>query len=189
MLPSEGRQDAKPLNLYTMANHCNNSIYFYGKDLGKIKEMIADAIRANDELREGWLPESTKSDPSLSHYLFDVCISSIIEGEELAVDCWTKWSPPLEELVIICKEANVSCLCLYDELGSSLFGQFEYDVQEDVQKDIFLDEADFDRVQYDEESDLYAFNGEVEDSDFTCYMKMLDEKINSFNYPPKIYTA
>jgi len=164
-----------------MANTCNNSIYFYGKDLSKIKEIIADAIRTNDKLQQGWLPEFAKPEHCLARYFFDVCINHVTEGEELAVSCWTKWAPPLEELVAICKEANVSCLCLYDELGFLIYGQFQYDVSTDTQKDISLTDEDFDRVQEDKESDVYIFDGEVVESCYTAYAEILDQKLEKEN--------
>ena len=95
-----------------MANHCYNGISFYGKDLTKIKEMIADAIVVNET--QGWLPESIDvSKLDYSHYLFDIEISDDSKSN-LSINCWTKWSPPIEELEYICREAKVSCTCWYE---------------------------------------------------------------------------
>jgi hypothetical protein len=163
-----------------MANHCYNSITFHGKDLSKIKEMIAEAIEVNET--EGWLPKSIDvSKMSYVHYLFDVEIMSE-EQDEIQIQCWTKWSPPILELEHIGKEAGVSITCWYDESGMCIYGQSYYDVESDSTIDIRLDDADTDRVQYDEENDRYLFDGEPVESDTEAYLTMLDNKLNNKDF-------
>lgn len=157
-----------------MANHCYNWITFKGNDVSKIKEMMLEAIEVNKE--QGWLPKEVEG--GFSRYLFDVYINDDCP-DFLSVQCWTKWSPPLDELVIICKLAGVSCVCNYEECGMMIYGEFEYLVDEDISVDTYLDEKDFDRVVYDEENDVYLFDGKVVDSDTTAYQEMLDEKLFS----------
>jgi hypothetical protein len=158
-----------------MANHCSNSITFHGKDLIKIKEMIAEAIEVNET--EGWLPKSIDvSKMSYVHYLFDVMITSEQE-DEIQIQCWTKWAPPILELEQIGREAGVSCTCWYDEPGMAIYGQSEYDFETNHTTDIYLDDADTDRVQYDEENDQYLFDGKPVESDTIAYLTMLDEKL------------
>jgi hypothetical protein len=163
-----------------MANHCINGISFYGKDLTKIKEMIADAIVVNET--QGWLPESIDvSKLDYSHYLFDIEISDDSKSN-LSINCWTKWSPPIEELEYICREAKVSCTCWYEESGMGLYGQSEYCFETDKTTDVYLEDKDMDRVTYDEENDVYLWDGDVCDSESEAYQEMLDEKLklNSF---------
>ncbi len=168
-----------------MANHCSNSITFHGKDLGKIKQMIAEAIEVNET--EGWLPESLDKDKldylflDYVHYLFDVQIISEAE-DEIQIQCWTKWAPPIHELEIIGREAGVSITCWYDEPGMAIYGQSFYDVESDSTIDIRLDDADTDRVQYDEENDQYLFDGESVESDSEAYQTMLDNKLNNKDF-------
>jgi hypothetical protein len=163
-----------------MANHCYNSIIFHGKDLGKIKEMIAEAIETNKT--EGWLPESLdKSKLDYVHYLFDVEISTEEEGE-IQIQCWTKWAPPILELEQIGREAGVSITCWYDESGMCIYGQSEYNFETNQTTDIYLDDSDTDRVQYDEENDRYLFDGEPIESDYEAYLTMLDNKLNNKDF-------
>jgi hypothetical protein len=160
-----------------MANHCYNSITFHGKDLGKIKEMIAEAIETNDTKHEGWLPETLDKDKlDYVHYLFDVEIVWEVE-DEIQISCWTKWAPPMFELEHIGKESGVSCTCYYEELGMGLFGKSFYDVESNYTTDIFLDDEEINRVQYDEENDCYILDGEVIESDSEAYHLMLEEKL------------
>jgi hypothetical protein len=160
-----------------MANHCSNSITFHGKDLGKIKEMIAEAIEVNDTKHEGWLPETLDKDKlDYVHYLFDVEITSDQE-DEIRILCWTKWAPPILELEQIGREAGVSITCWYDEPGMAIYGQSEYDFETNHTTDIYLDDSEINRVQYDEENDCYLFDGEPIESDYEAYLTMLDEKL------------
>jgi hypothetical protein len=163
-----------------MANHCYNSILFCGKDLGKIKEMIAEAIEVNKT--EGWLPESLDKDKlDYVHYLFDVEISTE-EENWIQIQCWTKWAPPILELEQIGREAGVSITCWYEESGMCIYGQSEYNFETNYTTDIYLDDADTDRVQYDEENDQYLFDGEPVESDSEAYQTMLDEKLNNKDF-------
>jgi hypothetical protein len=163
-----------------MANHCSNSITFHGKDLGKIKQMIAEAIEVNET--EGWLPETLdKNKLDYVHYLFDVMIISEAE-DEIQIQCWTKWSPPILELEHIGKEAGVSITCWYDEPGMEIYGQSFYDVKSESTTDIYLDDADTDRVQYDDDNDCYLWDGEPVECYTEAYQTMLDEKLNNKSF-------
>ena len=158
-----------------MANHCYNSILFCGKDLGKIKEMIAEAIEVNKT--EGWLPETLDKDKlDYVHYLFDVEITMDSE-DAIQIQCWTKWAPPILELEQIGREAGVSCTCWYEESGMGIYGQSEYNFETNYTTDIYLDDSEINRVQYDEENDCYLFDGEPVESDSEAYQSMLDEKL------------
>ena len=163
-----------------MANCCYNGISFYGKDLTKIKEMIADAIVVNET--KGWLPESIDvSKLDYSHYLFDIEISDNTI-DNLSLNCWTKWSPPIQELEYICREAKVSCTCWYEESGMGIYGQSEYCFETDYTTDVCLDDKDLDRVTYDEMKDCYLLDGEVIESDSEAYQEMLDDKLNNKSF-------
>ena len=163
-----------------MANHCYNGISFYGKDLTKIKEMIADAIVVNET--QGWLPESIDvSKLSYAHYLFDIEINGETK-DSISLNCWTKWSPPIEELEFICREAQVSCTCWYEESGMAIYGQSEYCLETNYTSDVYLDDEETNRVTYDEDKDQYFLDGEPIESDTIAYQEMLDEKLNSNSF-------
>ena len=160
-----------------MANHCYCGISFEGKDLTKIKSMIAEAIEVNKT--EGWLPKSIDVNKlNYPHYMFDIEINGETE-DSISFACWTKWSPPIEELEYICKEANVSATCWYEETGMGIYGQSFFDINTGLTKDTFLSDEQVNRVQYDEEKDCYLFDGKEIESDMEAYEKMLDELLKT----------
>jgi hypothetical protein len=166
-----------------MANHCFNGISFYGKDLTKIKEMIADAIVVNET--QGWLPTSIDvSKLNYPHYMFDIEINGETE-DSISFACWTKWGPPIEELEYICKEANVSATCWYEESGMGIYGQAKYDLETDYTTDVRLTDEEVNRVQYDEKKDVYLLDGKPIESDSEAYEKMLDQKIDALKSEAK----
>lgn len=162
-----------------MANHCSCSINFYGNDMSKIKSMIAEAIEVNKT--EGWLPESIDMNKlDYVHYIFDVDVTDECE-KNISINCWTKWAPPILELEQICKEADVSCTCWYDEPGMGIYGQSEFDIKTGYTSDISLDDEDLARVRYDDELDQFFFDGESVDSDIIAYQEILDDKLFKSN--------
>jgi hypothetical protein len=164
-----------------MANHCYNGIVFHGKDLTKIKSMLAEAVEVNKT--EGWLPKSIDvSKMSYVHHLFDVDIVDDEGEDKVFINCWTKWSPPLDELEHICREAQVSCSCSYDESGMELYGESEYNLETDCTTNVYLTDEEVNRVQYDEENDCYLWDGNFVESDSDAYQEMLDEKLNNKDF-------
>lgn len=164
-----------------MANHCYNGISFYGKDLTKIKSMLAEAVEVN-KTYVGWLPKSIDvSKLDYAHYLFDIEINGETK-DSISIACWTKWSPPIEELEYICREAKVNCTCWYEESGMELYGEANYNLETDCTTDVRLTDEEVNRVQYDEENDVYLWDGKPIESDSEAYQEMLDEKLklNSF---------
>lgn len=164
-----------------MANHCYNGIVFHGKDLTKIKSMLDEAVEVNKT--EGWLPKTIDiSKLSYVHYLFDVDIVYYEGEDKIFINCWTKWSPPLDELEHICREAQVSCYCSYDECGMGLYGEAKYDLETDYTTDVSLTDEEVNRVQYDEENDVYLLDGKPIESDSEAYQEMLDDKLNNKSF-------
>jgi len=160
-----------------MANHCFNGISFYGKNLTKIKKLIREAIEVN--INHGWLPDFIDANKlRYAHYLFDVEIISESK-ESIGINCWTKWSPPIEELELLCRQLKVNCTCSYEESGMGIYGQSEYNFETDTTTDVYLDDDDTNRVQYDEENDCYLWDGKIVDSDIVAYQEMLDDKLTT----------
>ena len=165
-----------------MANHCYNGISFYGKDLTKIKSMLAEAVEENTVNGLGWLPDSViNAELDYVHYLFDVDVYEESE-DRISINCWTKWSPPLNELEYICREAKVNCTCWYEESGMELYGEANYNLETDCTTDVRLTDEEVNRVQYDEENDVYLWDGKPIESDSEAYQEMLDEKLNNKSF-------
>lgn len=157
-----------------MANNCNNTITFSGEDLSPIRNLIQE-IQEAEENNVGWLPEGYKGD--YDHYLFDTYIMD--NDTEIIIECWTKWSPPIDEMVYLCKQANVNVSIHYDEMGMGLYGLCYYNSSKDEFEDTCLDDNDTNRIQYDEENDIYTLDGNPieSESDYEEYENMLIEKL------------
>jgi hypothetical protein len=156
-----------------MANICNNTITFSGEDLSLIRNLF-DEIKKENTDGYGWLPEGYKGE--YGHYLFDVDITD--HDDEIIVDCWTKWAPPIEEMIYLCKNTNIHVNINYDEMGMGLYGQCYYDSKTNEFKDVCLDDDDINRIQYDEDNDIYTLDGNPVESDYEEYYNMLTEKLN-----------
>jgi len=155
-----------------MANNCWNTITFSGNDLTAIKQIIKETTNMN----EGYLPSFVDiSNLSYPKYLFDIYV--VYDDDSIIrITCWTKWSPPTEELIQICRHLKINCSCLYEELGMGIFGRMEYDCTTDTDNDIYLTEEEISSVKYDHDTGLYSYDGELYESDTEIYSEMLESK-------------
>lgn len=160
-----------------MANICTNTITFSGEDLSPIRNLIQE-IQEAEENNVGWLPEGYKGD--YYHYLFDVDITDY--DEEIVINCWTKWSPPIDEMMYLCKQTNVNVNIHYEEMGMGLYGVCGYNSSKDEFEDVCLDDDDINRIQYDEENNTFTLDGEPIQSDFEEYENMLIDKLKQLNF-------
>jgi hypothetical protein len=156
-----------------MANICCNTITFSGDDLSPIRNLI-DEIKEENDGGYGWLPDGLNS-PN-AHCLFDVDVYD--NGHEVRFDCWSKWSPPTEEILHMVKGTKISFSLLYDEMGMGMYGITYYDSTTETLNDTSLNDDDFERVTYDEESDEYLLDGEYIESQSEGYYDILMEKVN-----------
>lgn len=146
-----------------MANWCSNHLLAMGGNVNALHELLDSARLYTLEKHEGWTRHG-------DNWLFDFHR----DGEQWNFE--TKWSPPLDEMVDICRELGVSIQMDYVEISSYVYGRLYYDHVEDVVRDIYLDDSDFDRVEYDEDNDIYKFEGKVYDSEYEPLEMMLDAK-------------
>jgi len=160
-----------------MANICTNTITFSGEDLSPIRNLIQE-IQEAEENNVGWLPEGYKGD--YYHYLFDVDITD--NDDEIVIGCWTKWSPPIEEMMYLCKNTDIHVNIHYEEMGMGLYGKFYYDPKTNEFEDVCLDDEDINRIQYDEENDIYTLDGNPIESDYEEYENMLNKKLKQLTF-------
>ena len=158
-----------------MANNCNNIIIVSGDDTVRINDMFHRAMEYNNEYGYGWLPEDDDIEAlDYQHYLFDV------ERQDKDVwRCWTKWSPPIDELCIISRSyPNVTFHMEWDEPGFSLYGKCV--ITNGVLTSLVeLSKEELEQVQYDEEEDHYVWtrpDGTVET--FECDSEIYDMMLN-----------
>jgi hypothetical protein len=160
-----------------MANICTNTITFSGEDLSPIRNLIKE-IQQEQDNGNAWLPEGYKGD--YYHWLFDIDITDY--DEEIVISCWTKWSPPIEEMMYLCKQTNVNVNIHYEELGMGLYGVCYYDSKNDEFEDICLDDDEINRIQYDEDNDIYTLDGNPIESDYEEYENMLNKKLKQLTF-------
>jgi len=156
-----------------MANHCTNTITFSGEDLSPIRNLI-DEIKQENTDGYGWLPDGFNS--KNEHALFDVEVDD--NDNEIILNCWSKWSPPIEEIIYMVKGTNINFVLLYEEIGTGLYGVTYYDSTTGTLNDTLLDDDDINRVTYNEETDEYLFDGEYTESQFESYFDILMEKVD-----------
>lgn len=160
-----------------MANICTNTITFSGEDLSPIRNLF-DEIKQENTDGYGWLPKGY--DGGYSHYLFDVDVTDHVD--EIIIDCWTKWAPPIEEMMYLCKNTDIHVNIHYEEMGMGLYGKFYYDSKTNEFEDVCLDDDDINRIQYDEENDIYTLDGNPIESDYEEYENMLIEKLKQLTF-------
>lgn len=160
-----------------MANNCNNIIIVSGDDTTKINDMFHRAMEYNNEYGYGWLPEDDDIEAlDYQHYLFDV------ERQDKDVwRCWTKWSPPVDEFLVISRSyPSVTFHMEWEEPGFSLYGRCS--IADGVLVSLVeLTDEELEQVQYDEDNDHYVWtrpDGTVEtfECDSEIYDMMLDGK-------------
>lgn len=162
-----------------MANNCFDWIQVYGSDLTEAQELIREAIRRNNE-GYGWLPEGFEQRDGYIHYLFDLD-DIVMDDGGISFQCWTKWSPPIEELKGLSKLCKgTEWRCHYEESGMQLYGRLVIEDGE-VVSHIFIDNNDMKRIEQDAEFNVY-FDGEMVDSESVAIEEMLDEKEMELRY-------
>ena len=126
-----------------MANWCSNSATFRGGDITSLHRSLMEGISVNDN-GMGWLPVGCTGD----RYLFSIVIGYIDE-DSCFIFIESKWCPPLKELQYMADLFGCSMECVYEELGSDIYGRCVYDGKSLMCAD--LDEGDF----VDDGSDSY----------------------------------
>lgn len=166
-----------------MANNCMNWISVSGADISVVKEFMNQATDRNKE-GYGWLPEDIVGkmieENKYVHYLFDVNVSGVSDNF-MYIDCWTKWSPPIEELLLISSMTQgVRYEMSWEESGMQLYGRCVI-LDGVVVHMVELTEEECGQVQYDDDSDRYIWRKpdgttEIIDGDSQAYEEMLDAK-------------
>lgn len=166
-----------------MANNCYNFIYVSGDDLSGVEAFMKECMQVNDT-GYGWLPEWMKEDYeklSYVHYLFDMD-----DNGGGSYVCWTKWAPPVKELIIISRKlTGVTWEMEWEECGMGLYGRCV--VRDGVMVSfVELTEEEVNQVKLDEEKDMYVWtkpDGTVETSESysELYNEMLDQKTISLS--------
>jgi hypothetical protein len=151
-------------------------ITFSGEDLSPIRNLI-DEIKEENRKGYGWIPKGFNS--TYEHALFDVDVDDNVN--EIIFECWTKWTPPLDEILFLCFGNDVNFSMQYEELGMNIYGICTYDSKTNTFEDVHLNDADFERIVEDDDTFEYTFNGEPIESRYDALEEMLKNKLKQLN--------
>ena len=155
-----------------MANWCSNTVVFEGneKAIKQIQQLFQTMKEKEEKTEEGQLPDYI-SDKN-GGYFFN---SYWNEGDTGIFQYETKWSPNIEIVQKIVEYYHVNCVQDYEEMGNLLYGRAMF--SDKLLTDIYLEDEDFDKYQFDEETDTYHFEGKDYDSDCEILETILERKI------------
>ena len=156
-----------------MANWCNNTLVFEGhpKAIEQINGLFKSMAEKQKTEDLGQLPDFVQDTDGV--YFFDIYQDDYIQYQ-------TKWSPNTEAVKQIAEHFKVGFTQDYEELGHSIYGKTIF--EDGVLTDIYLDQQDFDSFDFEEETDIYHFEGKEYDSEWEILETLLERKIeNHFN--------
>lgn len=138
-----------------MANWCDNYLTFEGEqdNVNKVLELFAELREEQTKNGDGVLPKEMNPDEYENRYFF-----SIYVGDDYVM-IESKWFAPNEELKWIAENYRVEITNWVLEIGCEIYGRIKYFPNGDVEEELLTDE-DFDEFEYDEDLDVYIFEGE-----------------------------
>jgi hypothetical protein len=162
-----------------MPNWCINYLTFQGDavKINEIKNCFAEMIIRQDALKEGVVPLFFKDSKCLDGFFFELYTDDEnAEKTGFTVQYETRWCPNIPDVKAICEHFKVSCELEYQESGCCVFGKYSYDSETDTEQQICLDDTDFDKFEYREESSLYYFEGKEYESETEILETLLERK-------------
>lgn len=160
-----------------MANWCRNTVVFEGKP--EAIEQVQQLFKAMAEKQEkencGQLPDFVED--GNGGYFFDIYQDDDVTG---IFQYETKWTPNTEAVIQIAEHFKVDFTLDYEELSCLLCGRKIF--EDGILTNIYLEDEDFDKFDYDEETDKWHCEGVTYDSDCEILETLLERKIeNQFN--------
>lgn len=154
-----------------MPNWCYNQIRFTGDEsnVKKAIELFSQMEKLENETHEGQKPEFSK---------LDDCFFSIDVSDDL-ISFESRWTPNVNSCVEIAKKFDLNFEYTYDECGNMIFGKAIYTAGNEEAEELDLCDSDFDLFEYDEENDVYYFEGETYESDNDIKIEIWEEKFDS----------
>jgi hypothetical protein len=149
-----------------------NSIVFSGENLSAIR-IVIDEMNEKKAQGIGWIPRDYTSD-NFYHYMFD--IDATDNHYDIVLNCWTKWTPPIDEILFLCSRIGVDFTMFYEELGMNVYGRCSFDSETNTFEDVHLTDEDFKRVVEDEDTFDFTFDGEPIECRYDAYELMLENK-------------
>ena len=155
-----------------MTNWCSNTVVFEGneKAIKQIQQLFQTMKEKEEKTEEGQLPDYITD--KNGGYFFN---SYWNEGDTGIFQYETKWSPNIEIVQKIAEHYKVNFIQDYEELGCLIYGRATF--ADKLLTDIYLEDEDFEKYQFDQETDTYHFEGKEYDSDCEILETLLEQKI------------
>jgi len=159
-----------------MANWAQNWVNFSGEEtqIKKVNAMFKAMHEKEIETNEGQLPPFM-TEPK-EDYFFE-----IYEDDSETISYATKYTPNILDLVEIANHFDLNFKVSYEESGCNLFGKAIFTAGNSEAKCYDLDDSDFDLFHYDDEADMYVYEGETYECE-SDILETLFEKKFKFNY-------
>lgn len=154
-----------------MANWCLNTVVFEGSPeaLEQIQQLFKTMAAKEEKEGCGQLPDFVTD--STGGYFFSIYSN---EGETGIFQYETKWSPNTEAVRQIAMHYKVNFVQDYEELACMVYGQAVF--EDNILIDTFLESADFDFFQMDDDTGNYMFEGQVYESEYDILEMLLEKK-------------
>lgn len=159
-----------------MPNWCSNIVTFSG-DPEKVKEVISLFEKMRERQAEtdcGQLPDFLLEKDRNLYYFFDI---QEVDGDTVTFQ--SKWSPLIDEIQIIADRFGINSEHEYEESGMQIYGKAVYYDGDMVLTD--LDNKDFNRITYDENSGRHSLDGKEIESYYDILEELLEDKISKLN--------
>ncbi len=154
-----------------MANWCSNTVVFEGNDkaIQQIRRLFQTMREKEEQTEKGQLPDFITDENG--GYFFNLYWN---EGDIGMFQYETKWSPNIEIVQKIAEYYHVDFVQDYEEMGNLVYGRATFSNK--LLTDIYLEDEDFEEYHYNEETDIYHFEGEEYESDCEILETLLERK-------------
>ena len=157
-----------------MANWCFNRVVFAGEAeaIEGVKRLFRQMAATAEEDNCGQLPDFIKEDKG---YFFEICVD---DSAYCGICRYkTKWTPNVSAVQAIARRYGLDFTLDYAETGCLIYGRASQ--KDDILSDVYLEDSDFEAYEYDEENQLWLFEGKSCESDSGILKVLLDRKINN----------
>nr|WP_294894803.1 hypothetical protein [uncultured Pedobacter sp.] len=154
-----------------MANWCSNTVVFEGNEetIQQIQQLFQTMKEKEEQTERAQLPDFITDENG--GYFFNLYWN---EGDIGIFQYETKWSPNIEIVQKIAEYYLVDFVQDYEEMSNLVYGRATFSNK--LLTDIYLEDEDFEQYHYDEETDIYHFEGEVYESDCEILETLLERK-------------
>jgi hypothetical protein len=153
-----------------MANWCNNQIYFTGEEskVKEVKSLFIEMQKLCNQTNEGQKPFFIKE--VVKDYFFDIYA---YDDDDEQISFSTKWDANTEDCILIAKHYGLNFELNYQEPSNNIYGKAIYTAGKEAMN-YNLSDKYFDMYEFDDENDIYKYEGE----EYECEEDILEKLFN-----------